>query len=560
MPNTKPIQAYTPKFLFALLLLALGVQQLAAAPTPPGHERTYALVYFTDKGPNAEALLAEPSRFLSPDAIERRALHGVAIDFIDLPVDGAYLSGVHQVTPILGKSKWLNLALVQLSEQDAAGQLAALYALPYIHRIDIRCGVPVSNLASNHEPVVDADPELGSSAEHLSLMGVDKLHAEGFRGAGIRIAFLDSGFDNVDGNPYYRKLFEDGRIVATWDFEDDETEVYRDHNHGAHVFSFVGADSAGSYVGGAPDAEFLLARTETVFSETPQEEMNWLEAAEWADSAGTWIISSSLGYNTFDDSRDNYTRAMMDGDFALISQAADLAASRGILVVVSAGNEGGSSWNYITAPCDADSVLCVGAVSLSGNIASFSSPGPSADGQIKPDVVAPGAMVNFVSRNGTISRGNGTSYACPNITGFAAALWSAHPDAKSHQVLKAIQRSGNRYFDPNDRYGYGLPNATLAEGVLAAELAAPGSSEISKPELKVYPNPANTFINVTLYSRAEAIFSVAIYDATGKMLHQQRDMMSGLRYQIPIDELTPGVYILKAKGQGVDTSERFIKN
>ena len=87
-------------------------------------------------------------------------------------------------------------------------------------------------------------------------------------------------------------------------------------------------------------ANFWLYQTEDNSSEYPIEEFNWACGAEKADSSGADVISTSLGYATFDDAGLSYTYADMNGNTTMAVMAADLAAKKGILVFVANGNFG----------------------------------------------------------------------------------------------------------------------------------------------------------------------------------------------------------------------------
>ena len=207
-----------------------------------------------------------------------------------------------------------------------------------------------------------------------------------------------------------------------------------------------------------PKANFYLYRTEDVSSESPVEEQYWAAAAERADSIGVDVISTSLGYNQFDNPVFNHTYADMDGNTTIAARAADFAAKKGMIVVVAAGNDGADTWHFISTPADADSVVAVGAVNASGIVAGFSSYGPSADGQVKPAVASVGVATAISSTDGQVVSGNGTSYATPNMAGLITCLWQAFPDFTNMEIIQAVIKSSSIYNAPNDRIGYGIPN------------------------------------------------------------------------------------------------------
>lgn len=432
-------------------------------------------VLLSDKGPHTAEQLATPEHILSPAALTRRASKGITVEETDLPVYKAYIDALGATgAQILGQSRWVNAVAVSANSQD----LNRIMALPFV--LDTK---PVQTLkaAGYHQ---DADIPLpphqraaweeelpfdyGDAVMQNTMLNIHKLHAKGFTGKGVRIALFDSGFDAVDTMDVFKKLWEKKQIVAWHDFVDNDETVFREDDHGTSVMSTIGANLPGEMVGMAPDATFILCRTEDAGSETQQEEYNWLAAVEWADSVGVDVIHSSLGYSEFDGDKGNYTYENMDGNTAIITRAADLAARKGIIVTTSAGNEGSGSWHYLTAPCDADSVLCVGAISKTGRRASFSSWGPSADGRVKPDVVALGSRTTVASRRNYITKSDGTSFSGPIIGGFVACLRQAHPDRSNIDIIRAVRMSGDQYNTPDAEYGYGLPDAAFADSLLRA--------------------------------------------------------------------------------------------
>ncbi|MBK8521712.1 MAG: S8 family peptidase [Chitinophagaceae bacterium] len=254
-----------------------------------------------------------------------------------------------------------------------------------------------------------------------------------------------------------------GQLLGTWDFVTGNASVNEDNSHGTSCLSTIAANMPGVFMGTAPKTSFYLYRTEDVASEYPVEEQNWIAGMERADSLGVDISSTSLGYFTFDNPVFNYTYANMDGNTTMSAKGADLAAKKGILCVLAAGNEGQSSWHFIITPSDADSVMAVGAVSVAGNVGGFSSYGPSSDGQIKPSVAAVGVSAVVANpTTGQPSFGSGTSYACPNMAGLTTCLWQAFPEVNNMRIISVMQESGTRASNPNDRVGYGIPDMKKA--------------------------------------------------------------------------------------------------
>lgn len=227
-----------------------------------------------------------------------------------------------------------------------------------------------------------------------------------------------------------------------------------------YCLSTVAANRPGSMVGTAPHSKFWLLRTENESIENPVEEENWIAGAEFADSAGADMISSSLGYALFDDPSFNHSYAQRDGNTVLITIGADIAAKKGMIVMNSAGNSGGSGndFKYVNCPADGDSVVAVGGTDVNGNIASFSSWGPNGAGRLKPNIVSIGEGTIVANTAGNASSGSGTSFANPNVAGLIACLWQAFPEFSNMQIIDEVQKSAHKYTSPDARYGYGIPN------------------------------------------------------------------------------------------------------
>ena len=318
--------------------------------------------------------------------------------------------------------------------------------------------------------------DYGSSANQVEMHNGDFLHRIGLRGDGMLIGVLDAGFLNYLFVNSLDSIRTEGRIIETWDFVQRNSSVNEDDSHGMQVLSVMAANLPGEFIGTSSKASYLLYRSEDAFSEYPIEEHNWVCAAERVDSIGGDVINSSLGYNLFDDPVYNYSFSDIDGNTAMSTIGADLAAAKGILVVNSAGNEGGNSWGRITAPADADSILTVGAVTANRNAAGFTGRGPTADGRIKPEVVSQGVGTTVQFPNNTIGDNNGTSFAAPNMAGLAASLWQGFRELNNMKIIDALKRSSHRYNNPNDTIGYGIPDVKKALIDLTLEYAHTNST------------------------------------------------------------------------------------
>jgi len=355
-----------------------------------------AWVFLADKGNCVAEQLAKPSDFLSPKAIEKRKANQVSIDQSDLPVASEYMDilKIHSHR-LLGSSRWLNAVAVEIDESC----LEELEALDFVTGLrPVRSmSIADAGISTEEEPIdisypkyvdIDLPFEYGEATLQNNMLNIVPLHARGLTGRGVHVALFDAGFSGADTIDVFDSLWADKRIGGYYDYFDNEEQIFVDHSHGTQVMSTIAANQPGTMVGMAPHATFFMFRTEDGATEPKRDELTWVRALEMVDSLGIDIVHSSLGYYDFDDPNDSYTYDEMDGNTTIISLAADKAASKGLIICTSAGNEGNNRWKYITTPCDADSVLCVGAINKYQSLARFSSIGPSADQQIKPDVVA----------------------------------------------------------------------------------------------------------------------------------------------------------------------------
>ncbi len=431
-------------------------------------------VFLSDKGNCVEEQLQQPENFLSAEAIENRKLHGISIDESDLPVVSAYVEQLkmhsHQV---VGTSRWLNAVAVELTpdcveEVEALDFVTGLRPMQSLVKSSATAEEDSGPIESAWPRYIDtkAPFDYGEATLQNNMLNIAPLHERGITGRGVRIALFDAGFSGADTIDVFDSLWTNKRIGGYYDYFDDEDKVFEDHSHGTQVMSVIGANLPGEMVGMAPHATFFMFRTEDGRTETKKDEYTWVKALEAVDSLGIQIVHSSLGYSEFDNPADDYTYEEMDGNTAVITVAADRAAAKGIIICTSAGNEGAGSWRYITAPCDGDSVICVGSVNQYENLSRFSSVGPSADGRIKPDVVALGSRTTVASPRNYITRSDGTSFSGPLVAGLLVCLRQAHPDRSNMDIIQAVKLSGDQYAFPDNEFGYGVPNAVIADSLL----------------------------------------------------------------------------------------------
>lgn len=420
-------------------------------------------VQFTDKAGSEQIALSQA-------ALDKRAERNIAIDSLDYAVSPVYIDSLEALgVQIYHSSRWMNGASIE-TDSNTIQRIAQWIFVDTIYLTRRRgesapqnagvFGDPAEAIRRRGEEAKDeettwlSDPQTEQLQLHL-------LHEAGFHGQGITMAIVDGGFQNVDTLSAFDAVRN--QILGIYDTTDDSDSITGSTgNHGVKCFSTIAAITA-DYQGAATAANYYLIRSEEHQTESPKEMDNWVAAIELADSLGVDILSSSLGYAMFDDDRHTLTYADMNGQTTRCSRAANIAAEKGMLVIVAAGNEGNKAWHYISAPADADNILTVGAVNIHDSIAAFSSWGPTADGRIKPEVCATGSQTALINPlNNSVIYGNGTSFACPIIAGMAACLWSAMPHATNMEIRERIIQSADRYTQPHDQYGYGIPNVWQA--------------------------------------------------------------------------------------------------
>ncbi len=447
-----------------------------------------------------------------------------------------------QGVTVIGTSKWFNAACV-------SGYPSVLQALNFVDSIVPLKAYKTTTYAINQ---TQETFNYGNSDWQLQMVGLDTFHKLGYTGKDVTIALFDGGFYKADTVHAFDSLWRQGRIKGYWDFITEDTSIFWEYDgHGKYVLSIVGANWPDSMMGAAPDANFLLARTEDVTSEKRLEEYAWVKAMEWAADLNVDIIHSSLGYSVFDTLQGDYTYADMDGENTIITRATDIAFSKGIFVTNSAGNEGDDDWHYITAPCDGKHVLCVGAVDSNQQHAPFSSYGPSADGRVKPDVVAMGQGVTYINNQATLRTGSGTSFSGPIIAGFVACLKQAWPSLTNQQIYEAVIHSADRYTNPDTAYGYGLPNILVADSLLSVFSSSVG---LEKDLVGVYPNPASKNVTIT---GARNMVHVEIVDYMGRVI-REINVKPTSTFEIDCSNSVAGMYLLKVKFQNGSVSSKRI--
>jgi len=479
-----------------LIRYSLGGTLLIGCFFNAGAQFTRYVIQLKDKN-GTPYTLSNPIAYLSQRAIDRRTTYGIPIDSTDLPVNQSYIDQIKNVpnVTLLNISKWLNAVTIRTSDASALNTISGFSFVRSASGIGARMSEPgkINSKFDDHFVVVnDSIARMArasgdfynygtSSFNEIHLHNGEFLHNIGLRGQGMEIAMLDNGFNNYTSSSFHAfdSVNANNQVLGTWDFVANESNVSNDGSHGMSCFSIIAGNIPGQFIGKAPGAYFWLFQTEDNTSEYPIEEFNWACGAERSDSSGADIISSSLGYSTFDDPTLNHSYADMNGSTAMSSIAADLAAKKGMLVFIANGNAGNSAWHYLNAPADGDSVIGVGAVDVNAAVGSFSSYGPSSDGQIKPDLASIGVSATLQTSSGAIGFGNGTSFACPNMAGLAACLWQGFPEFNNMKIRGALWQAGSIANAPDDRIGYGIPDMKKAFLNLLADFSSANGSIIN---------------------------------------------------------------------------------
>lgn len=516
-------------------------------------------VLFKDKA-NSPYSVARPTEFLSARSIARRTKQNIKITERDFPPNPAYINEVRKLGKVWYKSRWFNGVLVEATEAN----LAQILKLSFVKSLEGKGDLTKARLGGDNQFLGPKDKfetvsvtDYGLSQNQLAMLGADKMLEKGFRGEGMWIGVLDSGFLNADKLPFFKHLYDEKRILGTYDFVFNENSVYEDHNHGTNVLSCMAAFTDGQIVGTAPKASYLLLKTEDVRSETKLEEANWLFGAEYADSLGVDVLNTSLGYTEFDSQAQNYTFRNLDGKTTIITRAADFAAATGMLIVCSAGNEGNAAWQKIGAPADADSVIAVGAVTATQTKAGFSSFGPSFDKRIKPELAAQGQSTVVGATSGAVGTSNGTSFSSPLLAGFAASFWQAYPRFTSMEIRDILIKSGSQYQKPDSLLGYGIPNFERAAKI--AELyGITGVEDESTSEISVSPNPFTDEIQLSILRKTNSKqFEVRLFDVNGRVVYLNNFQDKNIK--IPI-RVASGRYFIKVTGSDFVAAKRLIKD
>ena len=513
-----------------------------------GYSQEDAWVYFTDK-PNAQFYFDNPLEMLSQRSLDRRTNQGIALDIKDVPIHQPYVDQIIAASgiEIKAKSKWFNTVHVRGEIVDIQN-LASLSFVDHIYfadrslntsgKIENNTKATISNTVNKVLETAINFP-YGNSATQIQMLNAHLLHEQNYTGVGKIIAVMDAGFPNVDVILPFQRLRDNSQILGGYNFVDRNDNFYTRNSHGTLVLSTMGGYVANQLVGTAPDAQYYLFITEDVASENPVEESNWVEAAEVADSLGVDVITTSLGYFEYDNPNYSYTYQDINGTTSFISKGTDVAFSRGMICIASAGNSGNSGEPHIGVPADAMHVLAVGAVKPDETYASFSSIGPTFDGRIKPDVMAQGQAAVVSNTSGSIVTANGTSFSGPIMAGAVTSFWQAVPWATNQQVIDFVKQSADRFANPTEQYGYGIPDFQLAFD--NAQLSVNQNTIV---KFLVYPNPVSDKLFISFPSTFSE-GNITIYNTLGKIIFEK--LIQNTDTSLSLHFISSGIYFYQIK-------------
>lgn len=496
--------------------------------------------------------LQKPEEFLSQRAIERRQRQDIRIDSTDLPVNPNYIKELSKLGfRIMHTSKWMNGAMIS---KIGTTSVEDIETPSFVTSVELIKPADLTKSATYKQKFELTDSLFyGNSYTQNHMLGIEELHKYS-RGKNVHVAILDGGFYEVDEADAFDSLRARNGILGTFDVVSPENNVYKEDYHGCAIISLMAANSPGQMVGTAPDASYWLVRTEDINSEYPIEMYNWIIGAEFADSVGCDVINTSLGYSIFDDSNMNINYEQVKAGSSEITKAANMAVNKGIVVVVSAGNDRNKALKYIAVPANASNAITVAAVDEYGDISSFSSAGFSEEqAPRKPDVSAMGVHNAILTGKGNLEHGSGTSFAAPLVAGFAACVVSLFPDKKASEIIDMIRQSCNNYPQHDTLYGYGIPNVQKILDKYSA------STEINISDTKIYPNPFSNHFNIEC-TENEA-FTFSIFNINGEKVYSRQFSNDHNTSNLVIEAQNwpQGIYFAEIRNQQGRKTTKLIK-
>ncbi len=529
-------------------ILSVGFSLIATAQTE------LVFVFFKDK-PNKATFYSNPLSELTQKSLDRRTNLGIALTDQDAPIEQSYIQNVRNLGfTVTDYSKWLNGVAVNAT----ASQIQILSQQNYVDHVESFVRNPnggirkekINKLKQFNKEISNRDflttYNYGDGLAQINQINVRALHVAGFTGTGMTIAVIDTGFPSVNTGSAFKRLRDNGQIKGGYNFISKSTDIYNTalNIHGSICLGTIGGYLDNQFVGTAPDADFYLYASEDAEKEIPEEQLYWIEAAEEADRKGVDVITTSLGYTTFDDSRYDYTYADMNGATTFIARGAQIAAEKGIFLTVAAGNDGNSDWHYVATPADNAKVFTIGSVTNQGNSSSFSSYGPNSAGVTKPDGSARGTETYTVYGD-QVTQASGTSLANPVAAGGTACLLQALSKNISREEIKTkLRQKASLYPNISPQMGYGILN------FYKTYQSYLGVNDVKKDKVRIYPNPAKDFINI---NSEKPVKSIEIYDVLGRLIKTET------KNNINISQLAKGNYLLKIQTGDQELVEKFIK-
>jgi len=503
----------TLTFIIAFLFVLTGLEVNADVKADQTYYKYWVELEDKDGTPFS---IDKPEAFLSPKALERRKKMGIKIDASDLPVNPSYIQKIDEQKNItvMYSSKWFNAVVIKTENEydvDMVEDLDFVKKVRFLGKWTIKekkqegkkekkdnfKSYAGKEEAENESVKINLNDVMergyGNGYYQARMLNLIKMHDLGYRGNKMTISVIDAGFKNYYRHRALDSLRANNQILGYYNIINNDSLDNNNGEHGLQVLSCIGSNIPDKMVGTAPKANFWLISSEDESSEYPIEEANWVRAAEFADSVGTDIITSSLGYTDFDEEELSHKYKDMNGKTAISSLAATKAVEKGIMVLVAAGNEGSKAWKHIASPGDAEKVLTIGGVNYSREHSSFSSYGPSYDKRTKPDLCARATYVYVADDDNDFTRSNGTSFATPIMAGAVACLMQANPTKSIEEIIAALHKSGDHSHDPNNTYGYGIPDIFIAHSTLNRNPYFDYTSE------KLFNPGLNTFENRIFY-------------------------------------------------------------
>jgi serine protease AprX len=517
-----------------------------------------AWVYFKDK-PKSQSFLSDPLKMLTQRSLDRRTRQNIPLDIKDVPIDQTYID---QITAAKGitvkaKSKWLNALHIRGAKAD----IAALTSKPFVQSIEyanrslnknwdgvVNYYKPTKKFQDSNQNKIDFN--YGNSANQVKMLKADILHQKNFTGSGMVVAVLDGGFPGVNTGAPFKRLRDNNLILGGYDFVNRTDNPYTGVAHGTNVLSDMGGFVDGKLIGTAPDAKYYLFVTEDGSKETPLEESNWVEAVELADYYGVDVINSSLGYFAYDNPAYSHTYSDMTGNKNFASRGANIAHSKGMICIVAAGNDGAKAEKHVATPAEAINAVAVGAVDSNRKIASFSSIGPSFDNRIKPDLMAMGVSSTVAADNGSITTNTGTSFASPILAGAVTSLWSAFPNKTNNEIIQLVKSSSDKFTNPDNNYGYGIPDFSKALNSLATD------SFEEETGFKVFPTPTSDLLSIS-NTKGFTNSSIQVYNSLGQFVLEKK--IENPIENISLKSLNSGIYLYNIVSGNKKQSGRIIK-